>query len=86
MTPPSSICLRRFFYLWFEDEPYCMIIVNKIKVCQYLPKNNMISPIIPKIKRIGEKIYLTNLSRYTSVVGPLFSLEQQYPPIVSLIW
>ena len=62
-----------------------MIILNKIKVCQYLPKNNMISPIIPKIKRIGEKIYLTNLSRYTSVVGPLFSLEQQFPPIVSLI-
>ena len=85
MTPPSSICLRRFFYFWFEDKPYCIIIMNKVKGCQYLPKNNMISPIIPKIKRIGEKIYLTNLSRYTSVVGPLFSLEQQFPPIVSLI-
>lgn len=36
-----------------------------------LPRNKITSPITPKMNRIGEKMYFTNLSKYTSVVGLL---------------
>lgn len=67
--------MSSIYWSWLKEKYISCISFNKKEMedvlLRILPRNKITSPITPKMNRIGEKMYFTNLSKYTSVVGLL---------------